>query len=359
MQTKIITTTKEFHDMREEWETLQAKDPSISYYSTYEYVKAWWDVYKEDKNKQLFIICVYQGKDIVGIAPLYITRRKKVFISWTELRFMGIGDYFGFIIDESKKNSQTIIKKIFDCINENSHKWDRLILTHIEKNSSLATYLFKSPVYYNNFNLLVEIPLLKIEKNKTFTDFEKDMPKKTRKYRNKLNREVGYKFKVIDNIDEKLYSRITEVHTKEQSYLIKYKNRKDRRALFEDEKRNKYLKSIICNNPKAIAFVLESNEGEIISYNLAYLHNNKLYSWNSAYNPKYADYRVTKVRYYEVFKFLYQNRIASTFDFGAGRYPWKFEWTNTFTSVYKLDFYREPSIKFKLLKALQMMKTIL
>src|SRR5690606_874844 len=43
-----------------------------------------------------------------------------------------------------------------------------------------------------------------------------------------------------------------------------------------------------------------------------------------------------------ILEFLFSQDQFDRFDFGAGRYPWKFEWTDQFTSTYRLIL-RRPS----------------
>lgn len=336
MTIKLITTNGGLDGIRSQWKSLEQKDPYCSYYSTYSYLESWWSVYHLAMELDLFILCAYQGERLVGVAPLCIEHKKKGPLSFKQLQFMGRGDYFGFIIDP-EENAGTVIKSIMKSIEENVGHFDRIHFRYISQYQALAHFFFKHPQYNKNFLPLVEIPEVRLKRYKSFEEFEKSFPQKTRKYRNKLQNEIGYTFHVKNNIDEVLYKKLTVLHTRQQLYLRKYKGRIDRRLMFEDIKRNEFYEKAICNNKNAYVFYLQNAEGEILSYNMAFLHKNRLLSWNSAYDPEFEEYRLAKIRYYEIFCYLMNEPMAAIFDFGAGRYPWKFEWTHEFTMVYELN----------------------
>lgn len=356
MLSKIITTSEKFDGLQKSWEDLEKQDHDVTYYSTYAYIRAWWNEYGQDEDKELFIVCIMQDAEIVGIAPLYIQKKKRGLWTWNELRFLGKGDYSSILIQRKSINQMTILKSIFSVIEENESRWDRLKLSYIEGRSSLAHYLFTTPKYNLRFRLLVEVPRLSLSKFDSFENLEKTFPKKISKLRNKLKKEVGYEFKVISSVDEELYQKIREIHIKEQSYLISKKDRHERRSLFKNERIDRFRKSTVCYSPHTTAFLLESTTGKLLSYNLVYSHKDVLYSWNSAYDPEYEKYRLTKIRYYELFRYLSENEPDKIFDFGAGRYPWKFEWTDEFSSVYELDLWKSTSVKMKFLEKLHKMK---
>ncbi len=61
-------------------------------------------------------------------------------------------------------------------------------------------------------------------------------------------------------------------------------------------------------------------------------------------NPDFMNYRVGKIINFEIIQYLFENSEEMIFDFGSGRYPWKFEWTQNYKIVYELR-YDNPSCK--------------
>jgi len=355
MQTKIVTTVNEFLKLKKDWERLQEKDEDVTYYSTFEYNWTWWDVYKNDKNKELFIVVVEFNESVIGIAPLIIEKVNKKILSYRSLRFLGKGDYFGIIIDRNSNIKHgNIIKEIFNFIESKNKCFERMTLTHIKADSTLAGYILKNEKYNKIFKYLIECPLLKFKKFDLFDTYKKEfVSSKDKKYSNKLRTKIGYKFNVISNDKEDVYEKISQLHINEQNYLVKNKGRKERESLYNNEFYSEFIKRIFRNNPKVITFKIEDNNGELLIYKTCYLYKRVLYSWNTAYNPNYENYHLGRVIILEIVKYIFESNIADIYDFGTGRYPWKFQWTSDFVFDYQLDMWNEKNIKGKLLKKIQ------
>ena len=352
MQTKIITTKNDFAKLKEDWERLQEQDEDVTYYSTFEYNWTWWDVYKNDKNKELFIIVVELKGVVIGIAPLIIEKVNKKILSYRCIRFLGRGDYLGIIINRgSNIKYGTIIKEIFNFIESKNKYFERMTLTHIKDNSRLSAYMLKNKEYNKNFNYLIECPILKYKKFKNFDAYKNEFVSlNAKRYSNKLQREIGYNFKVVSNHNEEVYKKISQLHINEQNYLAKNRGREERRSLYNDKFYSEFVKRVYNNNSKVITFKIEDGNSNILTYDTCYLYKGVLHMWNMAYDTKYENYGLGKVINLEIQKYIFENNIADIFDFGAGRYPWKFEWTDDFIFDYQLDIWNEKTLKSKLLK---------
>lgn len=348
MEIKIIKNDDDFKTLEDFWKKLENQSREISVYSTYEFNKTWWNVYKKDKDNSLFLIYVFEGDNILGIAPLYIKNRKKGFLNWRELHFIGQGDYLNFIVDEGK--NQAVIKTLMDAIYDNKKYWDRIILPYISANTKLAHYLLKDDRYNKLTEYLVETPYIDLEEYQDIKDIQ--LPSKTTKYRNKLNREVGYKFKIITDIDDNIYKKITDLHKNQQEFLRKEANRKNRKSLFDDKLNNEYVDNLRKISENTMLFLLLDKKGDIICYRNTYKFKDTIYSWNTAYNIKYIDYRVNGTIYYEIFNYIIENKLVSKFDFGSGRYPWKFRWTEKFVLTYKYEDWNLEDNRVRMVKKL-------
>lgn len=358
MQTKMITTTDGFLKLKGDWERLQEQDEDVTYYSTFEYNWTWWDVYKNDRNTELFIIVVEIKGAVIGIAPLIIEKVNKKVLSYRCIRFLGRGDYLGIIIDRSSNFKYgTIIKVIFNYIESKNKYFERITLTHIKDNSRLSAYMLKSRKFNKHFKYLIECPILKYNKFNTFDTYKKEFVSSTdRQYSNKLQRKIGYNFKVVSNDNEEVYEKISQLHINEQNYLVKNKGKKERKSLYNDKFYSEFIKRIYNNNSKVITFKIEDANGNLLIYDTCYLYKRVLYSWNMAYDTEYENYNLGKVINLEIEKYIFESNIADVFDFGAGRYPWKFEWTDDFIFDYQLDVWNEKTLKSKLLKKIHDIK---
>lgn len=346
MKTKVVTTNDEFINLKEGWERLQECDTDASYYNTYIYNKTWWDIYQNDNKKRLFIICVYNNDELVGIAPFIIETKNKKVIKYNILRFLGIGDYLNVLLNKKDKNEFTIIKEIFSEIEKNNNMYERVLLTNISHKSMLAAYLLKNEKYNKSFKCLEECPIIdftQIESRDIYIKYF--VPAKTNKYKNKLDKELGYKFKIINGCDDYTYEEITSIHKKEQNYLVSSRGRKERRSLFNDKLKYDFIKKLYKNNKNVTIFAIEDDKNNIISYNFCYFYKGIIHSWNSGYDPDFNNYNLNKVRIYELINYLFQNSFHGIFDFGSGRYSWKFEWANNFIFNYQLDMWSRKTNK--------------
>lgn len=361
MQIRIISTTGEFLKIKEDWERLQLQDEDVTYYSTFEYNWTWWEVYKNDMNKKLFILAVEANGAVVGIAPLIIEKVNKKILSYRKLRFLGKGDYLGIIIGKTTNvKDGNIVKEIFNFIEAKNQYFESIILTHIKNESKLAAYILRNKRYNKSFTYLIECPVLKYEKFNTYDAYKnKFVTKNDNRYINKFQMEVGYNFKVAFNNKEEVYEKISQLHMREQDYLSKNKGRKERKSLYKDAFFSKFIKNLYSNNPKVITFEIEDSKGNLLIYSTCYLYKRVLHSWNLAYDPKYEKYHLGKIINLEMIKYIFENNIADILDFGAGRYPWKFEWTNDFIFNYQLEIWNEKSIKGKLLKKYMLFRKII
>jgi CelD/BcsL family acetyltransferase involved in cellulose biosynthesis len=354
MQIRVITTTDEFFKLKEPWERLQHQDKDVTYYSTFEYNWTWWDVYKSDKNKELFIVVAENNGKVVGIAPLIIEKINKKIFSYRCIKFLGRGDYMGLLLDNSPiVKYRTVTTEIFNFIESKYECYERINLTHIKANSKLSAFMLKSKKHNKNFNYLIECPILRLNRFESFQAYKKEfVSSNAQQYSNKLRREVGYNFKIICNENEDVYERISKIHINEQYYLVKTKGRKERSSLYKNKFYSEFVKRIYHNNANVITFTIEDDNGTILAYETCYLYKRVLHMWNTAYNTKYEKYNLGKIINLEVAKYLFKNNMADIFDFGAGRYFWKFEWTDDFMLDYKIDIWNEKNFKSKLLKKL-------
>ncbi|QAT40500.1 GNAT family N-acetyltransferase [Clostridium sp. JN-9] len=358
MDIKLITTTEEFYKLKEPWERLQQMDKDVTYYSTFEYNWIWWNVYKNENIRQLFIVAVKENGQVIAIAPFVIKKVNEKLFSYKLLEFLGTGDYLGILLDRNCEiKSDTIIKKIFNFVESESRQFERIKLTHIKADSKLSAYMLKNKKHNMDFKYLIECPILRFNRFKSFQDYKKEFASSNAKqYSNKLQRKVDYSFRVICNENEDVYDRISKLHINEQNYLIEAKGRKGRSSLYEDEFHSEFVKNIFNHNSNVITFVIEDKNGNILIYETCYLYKRILHMWNTAYDPSYEKYNLGKIINLKIAEYLFENNMADIFDFGAGRYFWKFEWADDFMLDYELDMWNVKTLKGRILKKLYKLK---
>lgn len=358
MDTRIIHDDSELEQLKEAWQHLEMSDPDAHVYNSFVYTQAWLKSRRGDESVRPFVVLALQGERILGIAPLFLKKRSRSFLQWNELQFLNQGDYHNLLIDRtSSTRPDTIIKALMQRVEAENEAWDRLLFNYLVPSSEFGSWLFRSDDYNPHFHPLVEIPLLTFQLFTDEKEMERQFPSKVRKHAARLQKDVGYTFRIVSDIDEALYERIASIHKTEQQYLREHADRSERYSLFEDDRRDTYLKELLASDEtQTVLYLIETGAGEIICYRFAFMYRNRIYSWNSAYNIKYKDYRSSAVLYYEMFRYLYENRNDFVFDFGAGRYPWKFGWANGFESAYQLDVWKPRGRQQRLVERLMRLR---
>ena len=353
MKIKVIRTVEDLIKIKDFWEKIEKTNLEVPYIN-YEFVKNWIEKVFEKKD-ELFIITIINNEKVVAIAPLFIEKRKIKFIEIKELKFIGNGDYKNFLIDRNNISNEKAFKYIMDYIYENINLFDRVILEKINGKSEFSNYILKDDKYNNLFKYYNEVPILYLKDIRL--GLKKLMkPSKLNKYKNKLSNEYNYIFEVKKCIDIELFLEIIQIHKAQQDYLNEVNNYNKRRSIFYLNKLDDFYSHYIVNNNNIVLFTLRSRDREIINYRICYLFDNILYSWNTGYNIKFKEYRVNNILFSEIFQYLLNETEIELFDFGAGRYPWKFTWTKDFNIVYNFEDWNIKNFKNKILRKIMNIK---
>ena len=338
MDVEIITTSTGLESLRGEWEQLESRDPHTPYYVTHRFVSAWWDAHAQSDEIDLHVVGVRHNQRLVGVAPFALRTRAAKKQSRRVLTFASHGDYLGVVLDPDEK-PDSVLKAVMDAVEQNGD-WDTVSLRNVPAGSPLATYLLRSP-YNDAFSFHIENPYIDLAEYAGFEEFAADrLPSKVRKYRNKFMRECEATFRVVRGDEGGIFDRIAELHQREQQFLADTQERHERYSLFADPLRAPHIRNVFTRTDDAVTFCYESDQGELLGYRTCFRHGRTLLSWNSAYHPDLSRYRIGKIIQYDILEHLFSEGSADVFDFGAGRYPWKFEWTDRFSATYKLQLKR-------------------
>lgn len=345
VQLDVITTAAGLADLREEWEALEQRDPHAPYYVTYRYVAAWWAAHADQADLELHVARITNNGRLVGIAPLAIRARGPEGRRTRVLRFAGQGDYLAPILDPDASASAAC--KVLQRHIESGDGWDRVNLGNIPATSHWAHHLLKSS-QNPAFTLHVECPYVDITRYPDLAAFAaENVSSQLRNYRNKFHREVEPNFRVWRGNEGDILSRIVDLHRREKEFLIQQKDRTERYSLFEDPSRLAHIQTLFTGTDDVVTFGFESPDGALIGYITCFAYRRTMLSWNIAYHPDYEKYRIGKVLHHDTLAHLFETGEADRFDFGAGRYSWKFEWTGDFTLTYRLQLDLKPKPKGK------------
>jgi len=119
LRVDVISEPCDFSALREEWRKLLACSRADSVFLTWEWLHTWWKHLGE--RRELFIVTVRSGAELVGIAPLTMTRTSLGPLSFRVLEFAGTGDvgsdYLDFILKTGHESAaaRAIVDFIVDA----------------------------------------------------------------------------------------------------------------------------------------------------------------------------------------------------------------------------------------------------
>jgi CelD/BcsL family acetyltransferase involved in cellulose biosynthesis len=119
------------------WNSLLRDSQSMTVFLTWEWLEAWAECFLKD-DRTLFVLCVWRGEKLIGIAPWYIQRARRGAFSLREVRFLGSpesgADYLDVILKKGKERvvAETLYKFLFG---PGRQEWDELRLSDVPAES--------------------------------------------------------------------------------------------------------------------------------------------------------------------------------------------------------------------------------
>jgi len=337
----IVRDTAALDALSADWTRLDAADPGAEFYARFPVVRAWWAAFGEDAAYDLEVVVARHNGAVVGILPLARQRISVRRQPRTQLRFASHGDWMGAILDPCL-NPRTVCRALLAALDADP-SWDILSLDNLRAGSALAATALATDRWNPHLTHRVEHPWIDLAGVAGLAAFEAAgrVPDKTRKYRGRLLRDHDVRFVVRAGDDVDMLDRLGRLHQREKDHLIADQGRTERHSWFESAQRLAHYRGIFATPGAVVTFGYERPDGELVAARSAFRHGRTLLSWTSTYHPDLRDYRLGKVLQYDILGHVLAAGEVDVFDFGAGRYPWKFEWTDRFTSSYRLRVERE------------------
>lgn len=335
MSTQIFTTVSEWESLLPEWERLYQCDPHATIYQSPHLLRLWWDAFG-DSDAELRIVAVEHNGTIIGIAPCCRRKRSSGPLSWTELRWIGLGDYGNALLDPAF--AEPALKSIVRALTEMEQ--DRMILHYIDADTPLAKFLLRAEPWNPSLRYLVENPFLDLKPYQSGTPYTR-VPSNIRKKRRQLQRDTAYRLECTDVVNRSDFDEIRALHRNQQQRMREELNRKERRSLYDDERTESYLSNAMQTDGINRLYRLRGADNRLIAYQACYKKDTTIYFWNAAYDYEYRSYRPSMVAVAEMIEHLIAENRFEIADFGAGRYAWKFAWTDDFRLTYQWEIWAD------------------
>lgn len=326
IETSVCRTTEDLAALREEWERLER--PGESYYTSHRFVSAWWESYRHAPGYRLHVVLVRQEGQLVGVGPFAFRPEKREGEPVTVLRWASHGDYMAVLHarGESVAKPQTISGHVLEELQRVVDEDEAHVvqLTGIPSESAFAWHIRTSQKHHPRLAFLIENPWIDLREPWS-------APSHTGKYLRKLRREHDVHLHTFTGDEHGILDRIAEVHRAEKNHLIETQDRTERHSLYDDDRRTEHIRQVFTTTDDAVTFAFLDAEdpatGRVLAYRTVFRDGRRLLSWNSAYRPEFEGYRMGKVLQLAILEHVQEHDLADEFDLGAGKYPWKFEWT--------------------------------
>ena len=132
LRIECIKTNQGFANLKKDWDHLVDSRDDCPLFSSFDWMDTWWQVFKNQYKRQLYILCAYDESSLVGIAPLHIvTGHPHYFIMGKTLQFIGNGEsdkdsiisqYNDLIIQEGREIE--VCEAISEYLHINKQDWD-------------------------------------------------------------------------------------------------------------------------------------------------------------------------------------------------------------------------------------------
>jgi len=134
---QVIDSLEQWQPVAEGWNTLLAKSLSNTIFLTWEWLFSWAKCFLNPERK-LFVICIYQSEQLIGIAPFYLRQQKNKLPALRQIRFLGSpetgSDYLDVIIQKGKE--KLVAGLLYEYLyTAGRAQWDELRLTDIPSES--------------------------------------------------------------------------------------------------------------------------------------------------------------------------------------------------------------------------------
>lgn len=124
-----------------QWTSLIENCPDSTVFQSPEWITAWWQTFGEGQY-DLHLHAAYANQKLVGLAPLYVTSRKKYGLTLTELRFIGDG-HSDYNVFPAWGGNPSIINALLDAIHPAIQSNIAAMLFEVPQTSMMAAHLRK------------------------------------------------------------------------------------------------------------------------------------------------------------------------------------------------------------------------
>jgi len=200
---KLINNKDDFDQLEHEWNDLYEKSDHCTVFSSWDWMMTWWEVFGVEPVRQLYILCVYDGDQLLGVAPFQIVKkfplslvvgRKLLFIGNGEARKDSIVSEYGDLIVSTERRDEVCESLLSYLFNHND--WDFADFDYLLKDSLILRYFQEQAVQSSDTKLSLKRQAFvsgvryTIPQGETFDDYIQSLGSRWSKMYAKKNRKL-------------------------------------------------------------------------------------------------------------------------------------------------------------------------
>jgi len=131
-QIKLVNTIEGFKALEHDWNKLYEKSVRTTIFSSWDWMFTWWEVFHDELSRKLYILCLYDGDELLGIAPFHIYKHyPKSLVQGKTLQFIASGnkqdenvtsEYLDFIVLPEKESEMVVA--VSEYLVKHKRQWD-------------------------------------------------------------------------------------------------------------------------------------------------------------------------------------------------------------------------------------------
>jgi CelD/BcsL family acetyltransferase involved in cellulose biosynthesis len=330
---KEITTEKGLEEIKILWDDLLMKSHTNVLYLTYEWLQTWWRCF-QSPLKKICVLAVYNGGELVGIAPFMEIQTKVLGFSINTIEFLSMVQFAYSPLNISatldiiakKEEHQNVIKSILEYLSEKKMGWHYIRLHPIPRKSPTLECMKNEcrmiGLHYSQRHVLSNAVLsMETSWDEYLKERGKDFIKKFRHLKNKIAVFSDTGFKVYKDLKEFSFDNIL---------TIERNSWKSKSGVPIDAKvyRNFYNEIMIATSLKGwLSLWVLSVDSTDIAYDLSIDYNKTVEALKSSYRSDYLDYSPGNLlTYFEIEEYF--RRKIKNMNFLWGDHSFKTKWTS-------------------------------
>jgi len=345
-------------DLYDSWNDIMSQTTAAHAQLTHEWLSSWWEVFGD--NNKLSLITVTDGRHVVGIAPLIISKViGKAGLELRKLTFVGDGltDYQDLLIVNEKR--EAIVRVLLERIVKDKDRWDAIHFRNVRGDSPnlpiVREALRETSLTFRE-RVNIQSPYIAIDRE--WTDYYGALSKKMRSdMRRQLKRlaEMGrVEFARLHDVDD-----VTDVLNTIKSIHVKCRQAQGGTSLYTNARRFRFASLILkrFGARKSLDLALLKLNDRVIAYYLGFVYDNIVYFWNTGFDPDFSRLSPGKLLLHYGIKDSFRERFRG-FDFMVGEEPYKLQWTSLVRPNYELFVFKN-TVRSHLLRCYYTSKPLL